>query len=67
MESSGDYLYKLPDDGVGVGKLVEFYGDGDLMPYAGDQRNVLYANIVLPATLFAAVQTADVLRRRDER
>jgi len=58
-ESSGDYLYKMPDDGVGVGKLVEFYGDGDQRPFRGDQLNVLYANLVLPATLFAAVQTAD--------
>ncbi|CAJ1440618.1 unnamed protein product, partial [Effrenium voratum] len=58
-ESSGDYLYKMPDEGVGVGKLVEFYGDGDQRPFRGDMQNVLYASIVLPATLFAAVQTAD--------
>ncbi|CAL1154076.1 unnamed protein product, partial [Cladocopium goreaui] len=58
-ESSGDYLYKMPDEGVGVGKLVEFYGDGDQRPFRGDLLNILYANLVLPATLFAAVQTAD--------
>eukprot|EP00435_Cladocopium_sp_Y103_P007947 s1732_g2.t1 len=44
---------------VGVGKLVEFYGDGDQRPFRGDLLNILYANLVLPATLFAAVQTAD--------
>ena len=27
-----------------------------------DQRNILYANLVLPSTLFAAVQTGDVPR-----
>ena len=27
-----------------------------------DDRNILYANLVLPSTLFAAVQTGDVLR-----
>lgn len=58
-ESSGDYIYKMPDEGVGVGKLVEFYGDGDQRPFRGDLLNILYANLVLPATLFAAVQTAD--------
>jgi len=57
--SSGDYIYKMHDEGVGVGKLVEFYGDGDQSPYRGDDRNILYANLVLPSTLFAAVQTGD--------
>ena len=28
-----------------------------------DDRNILYANLVLPSTLFAAVQTGDVLRQ----
>eukprot|EP00930_Biecheleria_cincta_P038971 TRINITY_DN26793_c0_g1_i2.p1 TRINITY_DN26793_c0_g1~~TRINITY_DN26793_c0_g1_i2.p1 ORF type:complete len:2370 (+),score=328.03 TRINITY_DN26793_c0_g1_i2:2584-9693(+) len=57
--SVGDFIYKVPDEGVGVGKLVEFYGDGDQRPFRGDRLNVLYANIVIAATLFAAVQTGD--------
>ena len=40
--------------------LALFQADSKLRPE--DLLNILYANLVLPATLFAAVQTADAAR-----
>jgi hypothetical protein len=59
IESIGAFLYKPPDEGQMVGKLVNNFGDGNANPFAGDQGNILYANIVLAATLYSASQTGD--------
>jgi len=57
--SVGDFLFKQPDKGETIGRLVEVFGDGDQKPFRGDKGNVLYAHVVLAATLFSAVQNGD--------
>lgn len=59
IESAGPFLYKPPDEGQMVGRLVHYFGDGNEKPFAGDVQNILYANIVLAATLYSASQTGD--------
>lgn len=59
--SVGDFLWKKPDDGQSVGKLVDVYGDGNQAPFRGDKMNILYARIQLAATLFSAIQTGDAV------
>jgi hypothetical protein len=59
VEGSGNLVYKAPAAGQTWARLVNVYGDGDHAPFRGDQKNVLYAQVVLGATLFAAVQTGD--------
>ncbi|CAK0793701.1 unnamed protein product [Prorocentrum cordatum] len=59
IESVGAFMYKPPDEGQMVGRLVSFFGDGNEKPFAGDTNNVLYANIVMAATLYSASQTGD--------
>lgn len=61
IETVGDFLYKLPDEGQGVGKLVDYYGDGNHQPFRNDKLNVLYARIILPATLFSNIQPGDAV------
>eukprot|EP00746_Dinoflagellata_sp_MGD_P164941 gnl/MRDRNA2_/MRDRNA2_93924_c0_seq1.p1 gnl/MRDRNA2_/MRDRNA2_93924_c0~~gnl/MRDRNA2_/MRDRNA2_93924_c0_seq1.p1 ORF type:complete len:3212 (+),score=535.85 gnl/MRDRNA2_/MRDRNA2_93924_c0_seq1:111-9746(+) len=51
--STGDYVYKEPEDGMTVAKLVSFLNDGNQSPYKGDESNVVYAKIVFAATLFS--------------
>jgi len=63
VETVGNFFYKEPDDGASVGKVVEFYGDGDQRPFAGDQGNVLYAQVMLASTLFASQQSGDAVMR----
>eukprot|EP00929_Paragymnodinium_shiwhaense_P030623 TRINITY_DN1731_c0_g2_i1.p1 TRINITY_DN1731_c0_g2~~TRINITY_DN1731_c0_g2_i1.p1 ORF type:complete len:3304 (+),score=505.88 TRINITY_DN1731_c0_g2_i1:116-10027(+) len=60
-ESLGDFLWKAPDEGKAVGKLVNVFGDGNARPFRGDRGNILYAVISNAATLFAAVQSADAV------
>eukprot|EP00929_Paragymnodinium_shiwhaense_P030622 TRINITY_DN1731_c0_g1_i1.p1 TRINITY_DN1731_c0_g1~~TRINITY_DN1731_c0_g1_i1.p1 ORF type:complete len:3325 (+),score=634.57 TRINITY_DN1731_c0_g1_i1:113-10087(+) len=59
MESLGDFLWKAPDEGQAVGKLVNVFGDGNARPFRGERGNVLYAVISNAATLFSAIQTGD--------
>lgn len=59
ITSVGDFLYKVPDEGQTVGKLVDLYGDGNHKPFREQRGNVIYANVILATTLFAAVQTGD--------
>lgn len=61
LETVGIFFFKEPDDGASVGKLVEFYGDGDQKPFKGDQGNVYYASIMLASTVFAALQSNDAI------
>jgi len=59
ITSVGDFFFKEPDEGQTIGKLVNLYGDGNHKPFREQKGNVLYANIILATTLFAAVQTGD--------
>jgi hypothetical protein len=59
--SVGDLLFKVPDEGETIGRLVEYYGDGDQSPFRGDHGNVIYAQIILAATLYSAVANGDAL------
>lgn len=61
ITSMGDFLWKVPDEGQTVGKLVEVFGDGDQMPFKQQRKNVLYASITLAATLFSAVDGGDAV------
>lgn len=60
-ETSGNMFYKQPNDGASVGKLVEFWGDGDEKPFRGDTGNVLYVSILLAATLYSNLQSNDAV------
>eukprot|EP00397_Hematodinium_sp_SG-2012_P000062 GEMP01000062.1.p1 GENE.GEMP01000062.1~~GEMP01000062.1.p1 ORF type:complete len:1949 (+),score=351.84 GEMP01000062.1:86-5932(+) len=59
--STGDYIYKEPDEGQTVGKLVHLEGDGNHSPFRGDQNNELYAKIILSATLFSALADGNAM------
>mmetsp|Transcript_104286 Transcript_104286/g.262459 ORF Transcript_104286/g.262459 Transcript_104286/m.262459 type:complete len:3286 (+) Transcript_104286:57-9914(+) len=61
VETVGNYFFKKPDDGASIGKLVEFWGDGDQKPFKGGEGNVLYASLMLASTLFAALQSNDAI------
>ncbi|KAF4671964.1 protein arginine methyltransferase 10 [Perkinsus chesapeaki] len=49
--SSGDYIWKKPDAGYTVGKILA--NDGDPKPFQSDLGNILYVKLNLGATLFA--------------
>lgn len=59
--STGDFLWKKPNDGQATGKLIDVYGDGNAAPFRGDKYNILYARIQLAATLFSAIQSGDAV------
>jgi hypothetical protein len=59
IETSGDFIWKQPQDGSSVAKLVNYYGDGDNRPFKGDERNLIYVKILLGATLYSNVQQGD--------
>lgn len=59
VHAGGDKLFKVPEAGQTYARLVNVYGDGNQKPFRGDSQNVLYAQIVLGATLYSAVQTGD--------
>eukprot|EP00927_Polykrikos_kofoidii_P043809 TRINITY_DN37909_c0_g1_i1.p1 TRINITY_DN37909_c0_g1~~TRINITY_DN37909_c0_g1_i1.p1 ORF type:complete len:2477 (+),score=440.02 TRINITY_DN37909_c0_g1_i1:179-7432(+) len=61
IESVGDFIYKRPSEGQAIGKLVQVHGDGNMRPFRGDEKNILYAVISLAATLFSAIQTGDAV------
>ncbi|CAE7531280.1 unnamed protein product, partial [Symbiodinium microadriaticum] len=43
--SSGSYIYKEPNTGITIAKVVSQLGGGNAMPFRGDQMNVLYARL----------------------
>jgi hypothetical protein len=51
--SVGDYIWKEPNDGHPVSKVMSSLGGGNELPYRGDQENVLYARLLLSSTVFA--------------
>lgn len=50
-ESVGDFIWKSPDTGRTIARLVDNGLDGKSRPYKGDQGNVIYAQLLLGATL----------------
>eukprot|EP00927_Polykrikos_kofoidii_P054149 TRINITY_DN48622_c0_g1_i1.p1 TRINITY_DN48622_c0_g1~~TRINITY_DN48622_c0_g1_i1.p1 ORF type:complete len:3075 (+),score=329.05 TRINITY_DN48622_c0_g1_i1:114-9338(+) len=54
-ESSGDFLWKQPDDGATVAALIITHGEGvNEKPFRGDTGNILRARLLLGATLRAS-------------
>ena len=54
MESTGDYIWKEPQLGQTIIKIIDEHGDGNLFPFRGQLANELYVRVTLAATLFAA-------------
>ncbi|KAF4662280.1 protein arginine methyltransferase 10 [Perkinsus chesapeaki] len=52
IESVGDYLWKSPDSGRTIARLVDNGVDGNAKPYKSDQANVIYAQLILGSTIF---------------
>lgn len=55
--SSGSYIYKEPNTGITIAKVVSQLGGGNAMPFRGDQMNVLYARLTLSSTIKARDDT----------
>jgi hypothetical protein len=51
IESGGDYLWKEPDQGQNIAKIVDVIGDGNNRPFAGQSGNELYVQFILAITL----------------
>ncbi|CAD7940504.1 unnamed protein product [Amoebophrya sp. A25] len=51
--SAGDYLWKEPDAGTTIAKIVTSLGDGNQKPFKGQTGNILYVKIQFAASLFA--------------
>lgn len=58
VESVGDFIWKEPNEGHPVSKVMSSAGGGNEMPFRGDEGNVLYAKILLSSTLLAVDSTA---------
>ncbi|CAK0879861.1 unnamed protein product, partial [Prorocentrum cordatum] len=58
VESVGNFIWKQPNPGHPVSKVMSSAGGGNEMPFRGDQNNVLYARILLSSTLLAVDSTA---------
>lgn len=59
IDSTSDYLWKSPDEGISVGKVVNVFGDGNQNPFKTQKKNIIYASITLAATLFSSVADGD--------
>ena len=57
--STGDYLYKEPDDGVTVAKILATNGDGNDRPFKGQRFNTIYLRVILATTLFSHLADHD--------
>jgi hypothetical protein len=55
--SSGDYIWKEPNAGQPVSKLVATVGGGNDRPFRGDKGNTIYARMLLSSTIFARDKT----------
>eukprot|EP00929_Paragymnodinium_shiwhaense_P041335 TRINITY_DN21478_c0_g1_i1.p1 TRINITY_DN21478_c0_g1~~TRINITY_DN21478_c0_g1_i1.p1 ORF type:complete len:3380 (+),score=785.72 TRINITY_DN21478_c0_g1_i1:132-10271(+) len=55
--TSGDYIWKQPNRGQTVSKLVATVGGSNTRPFRGDTSNVIYARILLSSTIFARDRT----------
>jgi len=51
--TSGDYIWKQPNAGITVSKLVSSIGGSNTRPFRGDTHNVIYARILLSSTTIA--------------
>ncbi|KAF4663929.1 protein arginine methyltransferase 10 [Perkinsus olseni] len=51
IESVGDFVWKSPDAGRTIARLVDNGADGNTKPYKADRGNVIYAQLLLGATL----------------
>jgi len=55
--SDGDFVWKQPNEGIPVSKVVSTLGGGNDRPFRGQTGNILYARILLSSTLFARDDT----------
>jgi len=62
--SVGDLVYKLPSEGQTVAKVVSVAGGANSRPFRGDTNNILYARLMLSATLLARDDSGDDVRFR---
>lgn len=53
QRSLGDYIWKQPNIGQPVSKIVSTYGGGNEKPYRGQDDNIYYLNILLSTTIYA--------------
>lgn len=51
--SSGDYIWKEPNQGQPLSRVVSTIGGGNAKPFRGDKDNTLYARLILSSTIFA--------------
>jgi hypothetical protein len=51
--SSGDYIWKEPNAGQPVSKVISSAGGGNEFPFRGDEHNVLYVRLLMSSTLLA--------------
>ncbi|CAD7968709.1 unnamed protein product [Amoebophrya sp. A120] len=54
LSGNNNYLYKEPDAGTTIAKIVTSFGDGNSRPFKAQTSNILYVRLQFAATLFAA-------------
>mmetsp|Transcript_142909 Transcript_142909/g.247385 ORF Transcript_142909/g.247385 Transcript_142909/m.247385 type:complete len:2516 (+) Transcript_142909:3-7550(+) len=57
--SSGNYIWKEPNVGQPLSKVVSTLGGGNSQPFRGDKDNILYASLILSSTIFARDDTGN--------